>query len=272
MRNFLKDVHIVGGVGVWSEGEIIRHCIENLLKYCDHVFLTMDYSDDKTKGIVMEYKNKYPEQITVGDTSARVGPPNRESYPAMMGRQKTFCGDLIQCNFDMVKEYHEKVKKVDILIFMDSDEILTDNIPNVLEEFWKSTIDTVFIKPIEVFMDMHIICNKGLVSHAKIYKYVPEISAKPYSQQNFYLPYRRNRNIMKASWNFCHLARLNTENRKLRSALRNNQKSDPEMKLRRVSKPAYELTPKEAEIVDNSEKFVRLKDWNGEINSVPLVL
>jgi hypothetical protein len=271
MRKFLKDIKICGGVGVWSEGEIIRYPIESLLRICDTVFITCDYSNEKTQKIVDGYKRKYPDRIIVGDTSARVPSPVGMTLPQIMGRQKTYCGQLIECNFDMMKEYH-KTNPIDILIFLDSDECLTTNIPKVLERFWNTTdIDTIFIKPIEVYGDLHIICSQGLVSHAKIYKFVPEITSIPYSQQNFYRPYRLTRRIWKESWNFVHLARLTETNRKLRSELRQGV-SNPEMKLRRISKPAYELTPAEAQIVDTSEKFIRLKDFSGDINSVPLIL
>lgn len=271
MRNYLNNIKIAGGVGVWSEGEICRYAIESLLDVCDVVFVTCDYSDEKTQKIVNEYKNKYQDRIIVGDTSTRVPSPAGMTLPQIMRRQKTYCGQLIECNFDMVKEYH-KTHPIDILIFLDSDEKLTTNIPNVLERFWNTPdIDTIFIKPIEVFSDMHIICSQGLVSHAKIYKFVSEITAIPYSAQNFYLPYRKYRRIWKESWNFVHLARLTETNRKLRSELRQG-KSSPEMKLRRVSKPAFLLTPTEAQIVDTSENFIRLKNWDGQVESVPLIL
>jgi len=271
MRNYLKDVNIVGGFTCWSEGEIIRYAIESLLEHCNVVFITCDYSDDKTKKIVEEYRNKNSDRIFVGDTSARLPSTEGMNLAKIWERAKKFCGQLIESNFDMVKEYHKK-HPVDILIFLDSDEMFTVNIQNVLERFWASKVDTVFIKPIEVYSDIHIIANKGLVSHAKIYKFKEDITAIPYSQQNFYLPYRRNRNIWKESWNFVHLARLTEINRKLRGELRQKPHGNMMAKLRRVSKPAYELTPAEAEIVDTSEKFIRIKDWNGDINSVPLIL
>jgi hypothetical protein len=270
MREYLKDLNIVGGVGVWSEGEICRYSIESLLKHCNMVFITCDYSDEKTSNIVEEYKEKYPNQIIVGDTIDYAPSPDGLSFPDKMRRQKTYCGQLIQANFDMVKVYNE-IHPVDILIFIDSDEMFTDNLPNVINKFLNSDADTVFIKPIEVYDSMNIICNKGLVSHAKIYKYTPEITSIPYSKQNYYLPYRRERKILKESWNFIHLDRLTQENRALRSELRLGT-SDPEMKLRRVSIHPSKLTPAQAEAVDRSELFIRLKDWDGNEESVPLIL
>ena len=272
MRNYLQNLNICGGVGVWSEGEICRYAIESLLSICDTVFITCDYSDDKTQQIVDGYKSKYPDRIIVGDTSARVPSPVGMTLPQIMGRQKTYCGQLIECNFDMVKEYH-KTHPVDIIIFIDSDEMFTTNIPKVLEKFWNTPdIDTIFIKPIEIQNDIHIITSQGLVSHAKIYKFVPEITAIPYSAQNFYQPYRKYRRIWKESWNFVHLARLTEENRKLRGELRQQTHGNLTAKIRRVSKPAWELTPVEAEIVDKSEKFIRLGDWDGKLESAPLIL
>jgi len=265
MRNYLKELNIVGGVGVWSEGEICRYSIENLISICDRVVIMMDNSDDKTKSIVMEYKNKYPDIVVVGENNIL---PAKEDE-SIMRRQKKYEGEIIQAAFDLIRKVHDE-RPIDILLFIDSDEMFTDNFPNILEDFVKRKEDTIFIRPIEVYGWMNVICNKGLVAHAKVYKYVKEISSIPYSKQNYYLPYRINRNIIKAPWNFVHLARLTEENRALRIKIRSRH-SSPDNKLRRVNKPAYQLTPEEHEKVINHPDFIRLGDWDGEYESIPLI-
>jgi len=273
MRNYLKELNIVGGVMVWSEGEICRYGIETLIEHCDKVAITMDYSDNKTKSIVMEYKDKYPDRIIIGTTDGIVPPlleENKKNGHEIMSRLKNFSGQLVQCNLDLVKKEHEK-KPIDLLYFIGSDEIFTENIGKVATDFWESSVDTLFIMPIEVYLDMKVVCDRGLISHAKIYKYVSEITSIPYGQQNYYLPYRRKRNIWKKSYNFVHLNRLTEENIKLRNFLR-GERIDQETKLRRISKEAYKLTPEEAYKVYTSKLFIKIKDWDNNIESIPLIL
>ncbi len=270
MRDYLQNLNIAGCVGVWSEGEICRYAIESLLKHCNKVFIIMDYSDDTTKNIVMEYKDKYPEIIVVGDTSELVAPPDRTSLSGMMQRQKNYVGEILESGFKLIKKEHAK-KPINLLYFIDSDEIFTNSIGKAVEIFWEGVTDTMFIAPIAVYTSMYITCHPDLICHAKVYKYTPEISAIPYSQQNYYLPYRLNRNISKKPWLFVHLAKLTEENIKLRTKLRGNI-LDPKLKLRRISKPAYELTPEEGQRIYLSDKFVRLEDWDNDINSLPLIL
>lgn len=272
MRNYLKDLNIVGGMMVWSEGEICRHGIETLLEHCNKVVITMDYSDDKTKNIIIEYKNKYPDIIITGITDGKIPPTPmlcESNGHAIMSRLKQYSGELVQCNLDLIKRQHAK-KPIDLLYFIGSDEMFTDNIGNVVTKFWESTADTLFIAPIEVYLDMHVICDRGLISHAKIYKYVPEISAVPYSQQNYYLPYRKVRNIWKEPYNFVHLSKLTEENIKLRNMIR-TENTDPETKLRRIPKEAYKLTPKEVYKVYHDESFIRIKDWDNKIENIPMI-
>jgi hypothetical protein len=266
MRNFLNNLNIVGAVGVYFEGEICRHSIENLLSFCDKVVIMMDNPDDLTTSIILEYAGKYPEQIVFGKNNI----PPLQSGESLMQRHKKYEGQIIQAAFDLVKIVHEQ-KPIDILCFIDSDEIFTDNLPNLMNKFWNSKADTCFIKPIEVFSSPYILINRGLVSHAKLYKYVPEISSVPYHKQNYYLPYRINRNIIKEPWNFVHLARLTEKNKEFRAVSRNRVTAKG-LKLRRVSKPAWELTPQEMEIIERSSSFVDAQSWDGDLNKVPLIL
>lgn len=267
MRSYLPHLNIVGGVGVWREGEIMRHCIENLVKHCDTVCIMQDNPDERTASIVEEYRQKHPDIIVTGFTNL----PHLQDGQRAIARQKTYEGELIEEAFKLIKTQHEK-RPIDLLYFIDSDEMFTDHLPVLAEKFWASNADTVFIRPIEVYDSFHIIVNKGLVSHAKIYKYRPDITAIPYGARNYYRPYSYNRNIIKEPWYFVHLARLTKENRELRVQARGNRETPPDMKLRRVSKPAYQLTKYEGEEVFYHKDFVRFREWDGNHESIPIVL
>ncbi len=266
MRTFLSNLNIVGSICVWSEGEIIRHSIENLIKYCDKLIIIEDNPDEKTHSIVLEYLNAYPDIIVVGQSGLRSLNENEK----LENRWITLEDKLFQSALDYIKLEHQK-RPIDILLFMDSDEILTKNLPNLLEKFINSKADTIFTKPIEVYDSMNIIVDRGLCSHAKIYKYRETASSIGRFSRNYLLPYCLDQKILRENWGFVHLARLTKENRELRNSLR-NRKSNPFMKLRRISKSAEELTPLEAEKIINDPEFLYLKDYDGDINKVPLVL
>jgi len=280
MRNYLKNLNIVGALNVWAEGEIIRYAIESLLFHCNILCITMDYSDKRTKDIVTYYQCKYLNRIFTNTTEHRLPPPNKEPFIdkergvkwRIMRRQKDNIGLIKQAAFDLVLEQHKK-KPIDLLYFMDSDEMLTVHAGKTIEEFWESEVDTLFIRPIECWDDITVICSQGLISHARIYKYKPEITSIPHSKQDYYLPYRKKRNIWKKPYNYVHLARLTKENQKLREELRGVRNFD-NVKLRRVNKPAYELTYQEAHDLLKNDNFIRIKDfeqkYNCDINKVPL--
>jgi len=274
MRNFLTHLNIVGGVNVWSEGEICRYAIEDLIKWCDKVVIMMDNSDEKTTGIVMEYKNKYPEIVVTGETNV---PPLAQGERSRKRLKLNSCW-LTQCLLEKIKEEHDK-RPIDIFLFKNSDEIFTNSLPDVLTRFITSKADTIFIKPIEVYDDFHILTNKGLISHARIYKYCPEISAIPQGvdkskvvgiiQRDYFVPHRTRRNIMRANYTFVHLQRLTKENRTLRAPMTDYKQTG--ISLWRVSKPAYELTPSEAHKVYTSKNLLPIKDYNS-IDDIPLTL
>ena len=59
MRNFLTDIRIVGATMAFREGELIRHCLDQLLSICDEVMVMLDNYDEKTEKIVKSYAEKY---------------------------------------------------------------------------------------------------------------------------------------------------------------------------------------------------------------------
>jgi hypothetical protein len=265
MRDYLRHLNIVGAVSVYQEGEVCRWGIDSLLQHCDKVMICEDNSDEKTKIIVNEYQTKYPDRIVVGQTNL---PPAKEGE-LLRARHKKYYGEIAQAALDMVKVEH-KNKPVDLLIKIDSDEMLTNHFSTALTDFVNSDKDVLFICPMGVIDSLYVIANRDLFSHARVYKFVEDISSLNYSQQDFYLPYRRNRNIVKLPWNYLHMGRFTKESREWRQKV-GNQVVDPETKMWRINKPAYDVSPNEYEHkVRISDKFVRFKNYNGDVNSIPL--
>ena len=271
MRDFLNNINIVSGINVWSEGEICRYAIEDAIKWSDKVVIIMDNSDSITRNIVMGYKEKHPAVIVTGTTDIPIIEGQR-----MRRRLKENSCRLTECLLRKIKEEHDK-DPIDIFLFKNSDEIFTNSLPSILEKFIESSTDTVFIKPIEVYDDMKLLINRGLFSHARIYKYNPSITAIPggkresetmgYITRDYFIPYREKRNIMRANYGFVHLSRLTKENRRLRKA-RNWLTSDA--RLWRIGKPAYELTPEEASSIYSDGNYLSIKDYDGDIAKVPM--
>jgi len=275
MRNFLKQLNIVGGVNVWSEGDMCKYAIDNLLKWCDKVVIMMDNSDEYTTNIIVDYVEQYPKRIVIGKT---------DILPALVGqsvarRHKLNSARLSECLLNLVRSEHYK-RPIDIFLFLNSDEIYTNSLPDVLDKFVNSTLDTVFIRPIEVYESMNIIINRGLIPHARIYKYTPKLTAIPphktfetadgIATRDYWFPYKLKRNIMRADYTFVHLQRLTKKNRELRLKAKGGV-AVKGTKLWRVSKPAYELTPEEGLSIYTKE-YLDEAHYKEDINNIPLAL
>ena len=52
MRNYLKNLNIVGAICIYHEGDMCKYSIDNLLEHCDKICISMDYPDEKTLAII----------------------------------------------------------------------------------------------------------------------------------------------------------------------------------------------------------------------------
>jgi len=261
MRNFLKELNIVGIVHLWEEGEAIKHVIDNLLKWCNYICLVMDFPDIITDVIIREYKKKYPEIIQFEYFKYDIV----RTAKNCRRREKLIREQVVEQKLAMVKRIHEEIKPVDILLTPDSDEIYTNYLPEMLEKFWKSDFTSICTKPIDVYGNFYLIHNKSMMSHWRAYKYQPEISFTPRRFQDHYYPYPAKEAWRGLNGGFIHLtSHKDFLNLKKRINHGDLLKVHPNAKFWKLDKPAYELTPEEyVDIIKNKKPdFIAEKDYD----------
>lgn len=186
MRNFLKDIFICGGVLAFREGKLIRYCLNNLIKYCDHIVVVLDNHNKETEKIVLSYKKKHPGLFTVVYSGlGRYEPARLGALKSRLNRKQA---RIRQRVLDEVSKLNEK-QKVDILLFPDADEIFTKYLPDLLIKFWEGDKKVISMRPITIFDSFNIIRKHTLIPHCRIFKYQPEISTAPWRHRCFYQPF-----------------------------------------------------------------------------------
>jgi len=222
MKDFINTT-IVGTVGVWREGDIIRHTLDNLLSWCKFICVVLDFPDEKTKGIVEEYRKAHPHIFRVSTTSSV---PDLIHPENIKRRAKVYASLIVEEKLKLVRELN-KEHPIDILLTPDSDEIFVDHFLELLNDFWDSGKSSFCTSYIDVFDTMNLIHTKGLQAHWRGYRYSPELNFTPRRYRDFYNPIKYE-DTFHMSRGIVHLSQLreNWENRR---------------KLR--ESPLYELSP-----------------------------
>ncbi len=253
MRDFLKELNVVGCVHTWCEGEAVRFVIDNLLKWCNHIVIVQDFPDLLTDKIIRSYKEKYPDIIQFEYFRHDI----IRTAKNCRRREKITRELIVEHKLAMVKKIHEEIKSVDILLCPDSDEIFTDYLPEMLEKFWESDYTSICTKSIDVQNTFYLIHNKGMMSHWRIYRYQPDIHFTPRRYQDHYYPFPAKNAWRGLNGGFIHLPQLN-EFQELKKGMGHKMTLDvhPNTKFWKLDKPAYKLTPDEyKEVISRPPEF-----------------
>jgi hypothetical protein len=208
MRNFLQDKKIVGATLCSRAGSLAEYCLNNLLKYCDKVIIVLDNPDEVTKNIVNNYAERHKEiEIIVSPFPVTGG---EEDIEMLKSRFKMLQGEIRDIVFKKLREMYNNGDKTDILLFPDSDEIFSDNLPNLLEEFWASESKAIVMKAVDVFGGFDTIHREGMTGHVRIVKYYPELTSVPYRWRTNYWPLKKA-DKMGDDFTLIHLSLLTQE-------------------------------------------------------------
>jgi len=253
----MKNLNICACVGVWKEGETLHYTFDNLLRYCNHIAVLADCPDEKTEKFVLSYKEKYPDIFEIGYSTV---PPLRDKNHVRR-RTKVYASQLNEEKLALIKKINEK-EKVDILLSPDSDEVFTDNFPQLLKDFWESSYTSINARPINVYDKVDIIVDRGMASHYRVYKYVDSIHFTPWRYRGFYYPYRGSESMILGTGLFVHLNKL-AENKDRKKIIGNRDLIDvcPDAKLWKLTKPAWELTHDEYLEIISSPPTWTLKEY-----------
>ena len=233
MRDCLKDLNIVGATLAFREGELIRHCLDDLTDFCDSVVVVLDNQDKKTEKIVREYDVIVAESGFPTETGEKKG--------ALKRRWKRNQGKIRQRVLEEVKKVHQK-KNIDLLIWLDADECFTNYFPEKLQWFWEGDWEMLCIRPITVFDGLNILRGKTCVPNGRVFKYRPDISALGYHRA-LYNPFVAEKRA-RAYYITIHLAYLTQEHRDFRKDYVGHRRhEEPKSRLWILDRSAKELSP-----------------------------
>lgn len=210
MREFLKNIHVVGATMAFREGDLVRYCIDDLLRHCDRVLVQLDNSDEATEEAVGSY----------GDRIRTV----RSGYPRLDDETDGRLKRRLNSHQDEIRDRllrelgrMNRETPIDLLMWPDGDEVFTDWLwQEHLTEFWENdAMQVLFTGSVTPFERMDIARSGGIVSHARIFKYRPDMTAIPYRSRCFYRPFDRSE-AYKVGRTMVHLALLTEESREFR--------------------------------------------------------
>jgi hypothetical protein len=204
---------IVGAMLVSRNADLLDITIPNLLKWCDWVLILMDNETPEVEYKVYKLQNENHSKMFVRRSSIahklfyRSG--EEMNYRERWKGVKGIIRDEVFVNLRRILDLGmKKYNKIDLLLWPDSDEIFTDYLPELLEEFWNSNYKAISTKPVDVVGNMRTIKRESMAHHVHIMKYNRELAGLPRRFFAMYYPLCHS-DLMKADYYSVHLALLN---------------------------------------------------------------
>jgi len=269
-RKFLTNLNIWGATLISRGGKVLHYTIPCLLKYCNKILLMMDNENEETRNIAYEYQKKYPNRIHIAETGFPRATLKQEKDPrGLFHRFKPLQGPIRQTVIDYLRNTNEKI---DILIFPDSDEIFSDSLPKLLEDFWAMPDKkAITMKPVDVFGDIMTIHSRSMTGHTRVFKFaqLPDLTAVPYRTACNYRPLTKADRIG-SNRVLIHLASLNTEKRNWRAKHWKPNAKNSEA-LWRLPREITKMTPDELREILQREPDMNIEEYlRGGDKRVPL--
>ena len=189
MRNYLKDINIVGAVMCYQEINQCRWSLDWLCDNCNKVVILLDNFNKETEDIINEYRDRFNNIVEViySNDPVRVNKNNIQGQ--IKKRFKIRQAHIRQQVIDKIKELN-KENKIDLIIWPDSDETFIDEFPKYLVEFWNNRKEMyMMLGFIEPFDNFNTIMSQNMAPHGRVFKYIDEINCFPWKGRTRYYPY-----------------------------------------------------------------------------------
>ena len=256
MREFLKDIKIVGATLASREGQLIRYCLDDLIEYCDKILVVLDNFDEETARTVFEYKKKYENLFIIRYSDIETGSSNGNNKKRLYHKQHL----IRQRVLDELKIV-DSVMGIDILLWPDGDEIFTNKIPAVLISFWESDRKVLALRPVTIFNGFNLIRDKTLFPHCHIFKYIPEMSAKmPLRSKLFYRPFKDHDRVV-IEYVSVHLTLLTPDSRKRREEYAGKNLESLNYRLWKTDEDVRKMSPDSVRAVIDKKHDFLVKDY-----------
>lgn len=212
---------------IYREVDQCRWCLDWLFDFCDKVIILLDNYDSQTEQVALEYKNKYPDRTYLVYSTE----PVDEARNMITGQVKRrFRNRQPYIREQVIKELHrinKEESKVDLFIFLDSDEVPINEFPKYLEEFWynQPAHDYMMLGFVEAYDSFRILISSRMAPHGRVYRYKPEMSALPSTSRTRYNPYK-DKKPWKVRHVLVHLCYLTKEFRERRAFFAHGDQTD----------------------------------------------
>lgn len=167
-------------------GDILHYTIPEMMRWVNSMIIMFDFADENTRNIVNKYKEQYGNIETFeSGVPNTVGTRNQElienEEQGMYRRFNTLQGQIREKMLDYVKDKMMGGEKIDILIWMDSDEALNDSTKQTLIDFSNNDEKRgLLLQSIEVFNDLYHITKNRMNCHLRIIKPSLDYHVLPY--------------------------------------------------------------------------------------------
>lgn len=232
MRNYLTEIEIVGAMLVSREGDLCRFSLDYLYAHYNRVCLVLDNWNEKTESIVLEYKNKYPDKTYLKYSDKEVDiKRNKVELGYIKHRFNKIQSHIREIvAIELRKMYEEK--PIDILVWIDADELFIDEFPKYLKEFWENkSYKYIMTGIIEVYDKFNFLVKPSSSPHGRVYKYVPELSCLPHRTRTICNPYHDGGGRWKLRNVLVHLCQLKEIDRERRVFYLGKNFNDPAKRL-----------------------------------------
>ena len=177
MRDFLLDKKIVGAMMVSRCGSILDCTIPEILKWCDYLVIMFDFPDQRTREIVQKHVDNNPGQIETFESGVPnyIGEKNKEffeeSEQGMFKRFNALQGVIRERMLGHIQDKLRAGEQIDILVWLDSDEILCYSMEKTLIDFANNyKKHGLLLRSVEVFDRFDIILPASMNAHTRIIK------------------------------------------------------------------------------------------------------
>lgn len=262
----IKDKTIVGAMLVSRCGDILRYTIPEMLRWCDWMLVVFDNHDEYTLKVVSELEDNFPGKIIVGFTGlARIEEKKEDEKAGLYKRFNSLQGEARERLLDMLKSYIKAGEKIDIVIWMDSDEFLSNHSLETIEWFAEHPEKkSIIMNPIFPFGDMRTIIDVKQVCHMRMFK--PELTQSmiPYrglcQVNGITKPFKRM-----FKYGYVHLSYFTKEKREWRMknwrSNLDNLEQYMNMGLWEIDKDAIDMTPEDISLMLARKHDLTVKDY-----------
>jgi hypothetical protein len=173
-----------------------------MLRWCEKVLLVVDNADSATEICVKKLIAEWGERLFVSRSPFPKATEEQEKEERGLYRRfRKIQGELRDFVF---KEIRWLKIEPDYLLFLDSDEFVTNYFPTLMEDFIRSGKEAVAMRSVSPVGSYMTITDKTQARHVRLMRWKEDLRAVPYRGFCLYYPLS-NQTLYRQDWCLVHL-------------------------------------------------------------------